>query len=333
MSVARPLPVPDYLARVAREAGEPPTNPAIVLPTPPALFDFTEMLDQPSIEWLIGDLVPERSFGTLTGKWGTGKSIVALAWCMAIGTCRPWLGRTVKGGGALYIAAEGCRSERLEAYRQRWGVDQLPAVWWRKQELPLARPLHIDAILQQIEGLPNVPKLIVLDTYARCTAGLKENDASDTALAVAAADRLIRATGATVMAIHHPPHGAPGRSRGSGALDGAADTTLLLEQRESGLVLRVTKQKDGATPEPMLLRLAVSGPSVVVELDSLVDRGVGQAAAALDALRRIMVPGGVTAKEWRIATGLPERSFYRCRGELVQGQRVEQLEGKRYAPK
>jgi hypothetical protein len=238
----------------------------------------------------------------------------------------------VKGGGALYIAAEGCRPERLRAYRDRWGTPSTPAVWWRQQALPLANPLDVEALLRQIEGLPAGPKLIVLDTYARCTMGLNENDASDTGIAVESIGRLIRETSATVLNVNHPPHGAPERSRGSSALDAAADSTLLLEKRDGGLTLKVTKVKDGATPSPLHLRLAPSGPSVVVELDEPTERGEGQAAEALEALRGIAVPGGVTLKEWLVASGLAERSFYRARGQLVQDQKVE-VEGKRYAPK
>lgn len=305
------------------------------LSEPPPLYDFEAMLAQPPIEYLIERLLPVGAFATLTGKYGTGKTFIALSWALAMGLNFPsWLGRAVKPGGALYVAAEGLRPERLEAYRQRYGVDSTPAVWWRRQALALKQSEQVDAILRQIEGLPVCPKLIVLDTYARCTVGLQENDASDTAFAVEEVGRLIRETGAAVLALHHPPHGAPDRSRGSTALDGAADATLLLKEREGGLVLTVTKQKDGALPPPLHLRLAPCGPSVVVELnDPDADDAralAGSQATALRVLAGIMVPDGVTMGEWiEAAAPMPKRTLMFARKRLLELERVKK-KGARY---
>jgi AAA domain len=304
-----------------------------LLNEPPRLYTFAEMLEQPAIEWLLGGLIPSGSLATLTGKWGAGKSFLATAWVLCVGTDRSWLGRDVQGGGCLYVAAEGCRPERLRAYVERWPLPMEPRVWWRKQELPLADAAQIDAILRQVDGLPNAPRLIVLDTWARCTVGLQENDASDTAIAVTTCARLQRETGAAVLALHHPPHNTPDRGRGSSALDAAADTCLLLAEKDGALSLRVTKQKDGEPGAPIGLRLAPCGPSVVVELDDGTSHDfTASEAEALDALRRIAVPGGVTATEWRKATGLPERTFYDARGKLVQRGTVQKDKSKYRTP-
>ena len=285
----------------------------------PRLYTYAEQLVQPPLDWLLRDYLTTAGLVTLTGKWGVGKSVLATGWAISVGTGRSWFGHDVQPGGVIYIAAEPCRPERLLAYQERWPPEMEPRVWFRRQALPLGQPAAIDALLRQVEELPNAPRLIVADTYARCAEGIDENDATATGVAVAASDRLIRETGATVLHLRHPGHATPDRGRGSSALDAAADTTLLLAESDGILTLKVTKQRDASPCDPLRLRLVPYGPSVVVELEDPSARDLtGAEATALESLRRIMVPGGITAKEWRLATGLAERTFYDARGRLVQ---------------
>jgi len=239
------------------------------------LFGYEEMLVQPNLDWAIDGLLPLGVLASLTGKWGAGKSFLALGWALAMGRNEPWLGRETRGGGVVYVAAEGCRPARLLAHEARFGRGQhQPRVWWRKQSLQLADPKAVDAFLAQCDTLPNKPKLVILDTLARCTAGLKENDASDMAIAIEACDRIIRAQGSSVLVLHHPGHGdgnggGQKRGRGSSAFDAACDTTMVLTKRDGGLLLEVTKQKDAEEGEPVRLRLVPYGPALVVESDDL----------------------------------------------------------------
>ena len=236
----------------------------------PPLSGWDEMLDQPPVEWLIDGLLPAGVMASLTGKWGTGKSFLAAAWACSIATGRDWLNFRTKAGAAVYVAAEGYKSERLEAYALRWPLDGMtPRLWFRRTKLALAQPQEVADFIHQVRDLPNQPRLIVLDTLARCSVGLKENDASDMAMVVDGAAKLIEATGATVLFLHHPPHDSVGgsqeRGRGSSAIDAACDTTLILTKGSAGLQLKVTKQKDGELPDPLDLTLTKVGASLVIE--------------------------------------------------------------------
>ncbi len=266
------------------------------------LVDYADMLTQSPLQWAIDGLLPQGVLASLTGRWGSGKSFLAVSWAIAMGSGRPWLGRSTQHGGVVYVAAEGCRAERLIAHEQRYGATT-PRLWFRKQALQLGDPRAVDAFLKQCDALPNRPQLVILDTLARCSAGLKENDASDAAIAIQACDRIIKSQGSTVLVLHHPGHGdgaggGQDRGRGSSAFDAACDTTLLLKKRDGGLSLTVTKQKDADEGEPMRLKLAPSGPALVIEMDDLHGQTEGHMdadlVAVLEVVRDAVIPPGGT---------------------------------------
>jgi hypothetical protein len=166
------------------------------------------------------------------------------------------------------------------------------------------------------------PVLVVVDTLARCMLGVDENSARDVGLVVDGLDLIRRsADGATVLAVHHSGKDGSQGARGSSALRGAVDTELELTASGARLVLKVSKQKDGAEARPLQLdRVSVGdscalSPAGVVPLegDDLSDGDL----ETLEALRRVQVPGGVTANVWRASADLPERTFYNRRARLV----------------
>jgi hypothetical protein len=95
---------------------------------------------------------------------------------------------------------------------------------------------------------------VVLDTFAMCFDG-DENSSRDIAMAVAAAKRIIRETGATVVLVHHTGKRGDGE-RGHSALRAAADTMILVKNDgHGGITVSNNKQKDVDTFEPITLRL------------------------------------------------------------------------------
>jgi hypothetical protein len=105
------------------------------------------------------------------------------------------------------------------------------------------------------------PVLVIIDTQARVTAGLNENDSGDMGYYVEQADRIRKATGATVLSVHH--QGRTGQNaRGSSAIDGAQDTELRVERTGMLLTLHSDKQKDQAESGPLTIGLRVSDGGV-----------------------------------------------------------------------
>jgi hypothetical protein len=147
----------------------------------------------------------------------------------------------------VYVAAEGAGGmwKRMQAIKQAHGITTAPIFFVRAQ-LNLATSLEDrDAIVNEIMALNVNPALIILDTFARVTAGIDENSAQGVGAAISVQSSLME-TGASVMIVHHQGKNSEAGQRGSSALLAACDFELKCEKTEErqGRVT-VTKQKDG----------------------------------------------------------------------------------------
>lgn len=192
---------------------------------------------------LVAGLLALDSVAWLVAAPGSYKSFVALDLAAAVAAGRPWLGRRTHQGPVIYLAAEGAGglALRVRAHEHRHGE-------MSEDVRILPMPLQASAWDQWgalIEVCRRVkPALIVIDTQARVTVGMKENDNTDMGLFVDAAERLRASCDACVLVIHHTPKDGAGL-RGASALVGAAGTVLELRKRDTGqAVLTAEKQKD-----------------------------------------------------------------------------------------
>lgn len=222
------------------------------MPAPPPLI--SKLLNLNTTSWLIG-------------KSGSYKSFVALDLAAHVATGRDWQGREVTGGTVLYILGEGAAgmSMRMRAWEARNGpvgdkLMFLPSAVNVKDEPGWAALVALVAELH--------PSLIIVDTQARMSIGLKENDNAEMMLYVNAVDQLRAASGACVLTVHHI-----GRSgsdaRGASSIDGAQDAELRVERTGSkALRIHQDKQKDATDEETIDIRLEVEGESLVVAAGS-----------------------------------------------------------------
>jgi len=213
--------------------------------------------DRPLKRYLIKKLLHLDSEVWLIGAPGSRKSFVALDMAGHIAAGKPWQGRRVHQGPVVIIAAEGASGlgGRIKAYEAVHGpmpssVHILPR--------PVQAADHAGwAVL--VKACARLgPVLVVIDTQARVTVGLKENAAEEMGIFVQAVARVRMATGACVMAVHHTGR-VGGDARGSSALDGAQDTELKVVTSKEPLrgELRMEKQKDMEEGEPIKLAFSV----------------------------------------------------------------------------
>jgi hypothetical protein len=74
---------------------------------PEGLFDGPEIADRPPAQWIIRDVLQERSYSNASGRTGAGKSFNELALALAIARGGTWLGIPIETTGpVLYVAAE-----------------------------------------------------------------------------------------------------------------------------------------------------------------------------------------------------------------------------------
>lgn len=196
---------------------------------------------RPAPTWLVKGVLPRSELVFLYGPPGSGKSFIALDIAGAVAQGVPWRGLKVRQGRVVYVIAEGQGGfrNRLHAYRQhfeRWPGFEIiaanPNLLERKDALDLAKAI-------------GKADLIILDTLAQVTPGADENTSKDMGKALAHCRGLHKATGATVMVVHHTGKDVTKGSRGWSGLKGAADAELECIRLAGGRVLHLGKNKDG----------------------------------------------------------------------------------------
>jgi hypothetical protein len=201
-----------------------------------------------NIKWLVKNLIPADSMGMIFGASGTFKSFLALDLCLSVANGKAWTNRKTDFGAVGYMAAEGGAGiyKRIVAWQDgipppdNFHVCTVPLLLSAKEE--------IAALRQSIIALPEIPKLIVIDTLSQTFAG-DENSSSDIASYLRMINSEIREPfGATVLVIHHSGHSASERPRGSSAITANVDFLLGCFRSDPEALnarLEVTKQKDG----------------------------------------------------------------------------------------
>ncbi len=208
-----------------------------------------------SSTYLIKGLLERTELGLLYGRSGDGKSFIALSAALAVAAdATDWLGRRVRGGSVLYVAAEGGGGfgNRISAA----GKEAPEKFRWLPEAVALDNPQELAELEMVIRReWEDGADLIVIDTLARCNSR-DENSAQEMGAIVKAADRLRTAFGAAVLLVHHSGKNLDNGARGSSALRAAVDTELRVERSEDGVItLRATKQRDAELGDALHFRL------------------------------------------------------------------------------
>lgn len=288
-----------------------------------ALLCGPQIKDMPKPAPLIDEMLDLDSTAFLYGRSGAGKTYVAFDWAMHVATDTWWNTKYVEPGKVLYVIAEGASGfgQRVEAWEKHHGC-LAPAEFMC---LPIAPNLYRPqtgaehALLELAMELK--PRLIVLDTVARCAVGAEENSARDMGIVVEQIDRLRRHIGACVLGVHHAGKDATAGLRGSSALLGAVDTVIRCDGAEGRVTLTVEKSRNHAAEGKAHLRLIPIADSLVLVPSERIDDGDELLASdeiALAALNEIAVDGGIAPNVWLKASGQSESTFYRARKRLLR---------------
>ncbi len=301
------------------------------------------MKQRPQPRWLVDGLVIEDTLAAIVGAPASYKSFLALDLALSVATGQPWTGRAVQQAPVVYVTAEGGTGigRRIQAW-ERFHQVSTPACYFLPHAVAFLEDVEVEALIEAIRTLPETPKVIVVDTVARCLVGGEENSAKDMGLFVANADRLRQETGALIVMVHHTGKAGKGM-RGSSALPAALDTIIAVQRTGDAISVRSEKQKDAeefatitlaATP----VEIGSGGSSVVLTPAAGRAAMHGYDRKAETALRVLaeLGPDGATATEWKRAceaVGLSPSSYNRARQALIERDRVvrlEQAQGVRY---
>ncbi|MCA6099199.1 AAA family ATPase [Bradyrhizobium australafricanum] len=220
-----------------------------------SLHRLDALPERPAREEVIQGLLAVGEIGAIVAPAGEGKSTVAQLLLTCIAEGRPFLGRNVLQGPAIYIAAERGQeaARRLLAIRRKakaplYVAMARPDLSNQDEVTDLA-----NRVRQVCEHERSCPGIIVIDTLARCMPGLDENSARDMGRVVEGLTRLVeQVPSAAVLFVHHAGKGGDGEMRGSTALIGAVDVELQVKNAK-GKIKRLVVTKANAVAEGQAL--------------------------------------------------------------------------------
>ncbi|EHK84253.1 AAA family ATPase [Rhodococcus pyridinivorans] len=248
-------------------------NPVIDEPSRYAgqLLTRSALRSLPDPEPLIEGVLDQGTTALLYGKWGSGKSFIALDWAASVASGRRWQGRDTQRRKVLYVAAEGAfgLKGRIDAWETGWHVQLEDG---DLDILPVPVNLTKWADVHDLAGLIREQRygMVVLDTLARCMVGADENSAKDCGIVVDHLNTLREATPdgrGVVLGVHHT--GKDGKTlRGSSAFEGGADTVYQTCLDGGAIDVTREKRKDGPCEDRHRLHISpVEGtPSAVVSV-------------------------------------------------------------------
>jgi len=210
--------------------------------------------DEP-VNWLIQDVIPERSFVALYGPPASFKSFIAMDIAECIASGRPWLGKEINGTGpVLYIAGEGHGGigARIAAIKQHHNTPDGAQVYVVRSQINLRSSVDdftalIVAIDELVQELGVQLRMIVIDTLARAFGGGNENSSDDMGAFIQATGKIQNRYKCSLMLLHHAGKDTTKGLRGHSSLLGAVDTQMEImrfPETTKGLIL-MSKQKDG----------------------------------------------------------------------------------------
>lgn len=281
--------------------------------------------DQPKEE-IVRGVFGVDEFTMISGKPGSGKSVITTDLACHIASGMDWHGRPVKQGMVAYIAAErrGLTKRRMMAFRKHHGVGNIPlALIGGRLDLTstLADANAIAAQIQKLSEECGHPCVwIVIDTLTRTFGPGDQNASKDMTRFVQACDTIRETvTGSHLTVIHHTGW-AGDRGKGAIDLDGAVDASFLVKKEGGAYVLECDGTNDGEegpvahfkmqgvqvgtdaeTGEPTMAPVVIPHDGKTAG-DRLVANISGHKAKALDVLRGLSDDGSVVPQGlWRSA--------------------------------
>lgn len=229
--------------------------------SPVAIDDVCLSAEPP---WLIQGILPARGLACIIGPPKSGKSFLTTDMLCSVARGQRYASREVMPGPVLYLTGEGVSGfkRRLVALRRHHGIEGAGVPFYMIENVPDLGSEQTDlqvlmAELDQFIALnaPDGVRAICLDTLARCMGEGDENSARDMGRFVNRCSQLERRYGCVIVVVHHVGKD-PGRGgRGSNALNGAADVTMIVEKTDAYSKVRIDEMKDGPEKQEWRFRL------------------------------------------------------------------------------
>lgn len=230
------------------------------------------------VNYVIQNLIPERSVGFIVGESGAKKTFCALQMAISVAKGHHFGGLPVRKGSVLYFAPEDADGvkERYAGWRYSQNGDKpLENLFIMGRPVPLNRERDLMKFAAAINSSPffeaNPPALVIIDTYSANSAGQKigevwreptgeeagrwtggepfsENNNDQAALLMVNAQKLAEALNCGVVILHHSGKDVARGARGASALkaNAAFEITLSKHKDRELFIFDHTKAKGSA---------------------------------------------------------------------------------------
>ena len=185
------------------------------------------------VDWLVEGFLPAGSAIALSGDEGVGKTLFALALSRSLTEGFPLLGRDVQVRRVLYLGLD-ISKVTLQSYvrAMRWepnGYFRFLTMWTGEgKEAPMIDDPEGVALLYRLAA--QYRPVIIVDTLRDFFDG-EENSSTDTK-PVLDTVRKLRALGATIILIAHPPKKGKSVIRGTGNISQKVDIPYLMAKQQ-----------------------------------------------------------------------------------------------------
>lgn len=287
-----------------------------------SLLDSKGLRNIPSPEPIIDGYLFRDSLAWIGGKPGHFKSFVAAEMACRVATGTPWYGHPVKQGKVLYLVAEGASgfSDRIETWEHYNEMDAVEATFL---PVPIQFIQEIDVAAFGLLLDRHRYDLVFLDTQARVTVGMKENDTTDMGIFVEKLDMLRRLYGACLTLVHHEPRNGE-HLRGSIAMEGAATSIFRTFKEGNQVRFETSKQKDIEMPGPFDLQVVKHHTSAVLTPLQPGQEALTQVQMFILQMLQEIPTEWVSKTELMKTCGLADATYYRNVNILVKKGYIEQ---------
>jgi archaellum biogenesis ATPase FlaH len=188
-----------------------------------------------NVEWLVEGILPAGSIIALSGDEGVGKTLFALRLAQSLTEgISDFLGRQISQRDVLYLGLD-VSQVTLQAYVAALGWQpnrhfRFMTMWTGEDKQP---PMldDVSQIARLYELVREVRPVIIFDTLRDFFDG-EENSSTDTK-PVLDVLRKLRALGATIILLTHPPKKGNSTIRGTGNIAQKVDILYFMENKES----------------------------------------------------------------------------------------------------
>lgn len=205
-------------------------------------------------------------FTMISGKPGSGKSVITTDLACHVAAGMAWHGRPVKQGLVIYIAAErkALTKRRMRAFRKHHGIDEIPlAVLGGMLDLTSGLA-DANAIIQTVKAAEEYSGQkcvwVIIDTLTRVFGAGDQNASKDMTKFVQACDTIREGITGTHLTVIHHTGWAGDRGKGAIDLDGAVDASFLVKKEAAGYILECDGTNDG--DEGVIARFRMEGVQV-----------------------------------------------------------------------